>query len=140
MPVSLVDVVPTVLALTQSVVPGPLGAMLPGRSLAGLAADDDRLIVAEDSTSTELMKRYKKPFDERYFRRSLKSVRQGAWKFIWSSDGRHELFDLAADPGETSNVIDQAPERGQAMEAQLQAFLRALKPLALADQRRGDDA
>ena len=66
-PVSLVDVVPTVLALTQSVVPGPLGAMLPGRSLAGLAAADDRLIVAEDSTSTELMKRYKKPFDEHYF-------------------------------------------------------------------------
>ena len=86
------------------------------------------------------MKRYKKPFDERYFRRSLKSVRQGTWKFIWSSDGRHELFDLAADPGETSNVIDQAPERGQAMEAQLQAFLRALKPLAPVDERRGGDA
>ena len=139
-PVSLVDVVPTVLALTRSVVPGPLGAMLPGRSLAGLAADDDRLIVAEDSTSTELIKRFRKPFDEHYFRRSLKSVRQGTWKFIWSSDGRHELFDLAADPGETSNVIDQAPERGRAMEAQLQAFLGALKPLVPADERRGDDA
>jgi arylsulfatase A-like enzyme len=138
--VSLVDVVPTVLGLTRSAVPGSLGAMLPGRSLAGLAPDDDRLIVAEDSTSTDLMKRYKKPFDERYFRRSLKSVRQGTWKFIWSSDGRHELFDLAADPGETSNVIDQAPERGRAMEVQLQAFLGALKPLAPADERRGGDA
>jgi len=91
-------------------------------------------------TATDLIKRFRKPFDEHYFRRSLKSVRQGTWKFIWSSDGRHELFDLAADPGETSNVIDQAPERGRAMWAQLQAFLGALKPLAPAGEGRGGDA
>jgi hypothetical protein len=86
------------------------------------------------------MKRYQKPFDEHYFTRSLKSLRQGTWKFIWSSDGRHELFDLATDPGETINLMDQAPERGRAMEAQLHAFLDALRPLAPRAERRGDDA
>lgn len=139
-PVSLVDVVPTVLALTRSRVPAPLGAMLAGRSLVGPPGDDDRPIVAEDSASTELMKRYQKPFDERYFTRSLKSLRQGAWKFIWSSDGRHELFDLAGDPGETTNLMDQASERGRAMEARLHAFLGALRPLPSSAESRGGDA
>jgi arylsulfatase A-like enzyme len=138
-PVSLVDVVPTVLELTHIEVAPPLRAILPGRSLVDPGADD-RLIVAEDSASTDLMKRYAKPFDERYFTRSLKSLREGTWKFIWSSDGRHELFDLAADPGETTNLMDQAPERGHAMEARLHAFLGALKPLPSGVERRGGDA
>jgi len=139
-PVSLVDVVPTILELTRSEAPPALQAILPGRSLAAPGGDDERLIVAEDSASTDLMKRYQKPFDEHYFTRSLKSLRQGTWKFIWSSDGRHELFDLAADPGETTNLMDQAPERGRAMETQLHAFLDALRPLAPRAERRGDDA
>ena len=138
-PVSLVDVVPTVLALTRSQVPATLGAMLPGRSLVGPEGADDRPIVAEDSASRELMNRYTKPFDEHYFTRSLKSLREGTWKFIWSSDGRHELFDLAGDPGETTNLMDREPERGRTMEARLHAFLGALKPLA-PGERRGDDA
>jgi arylsulfatase A-like enzyme len=139
-PVSLVDVVPTVLELTQSRVAPELAAMFRGRSLVRPDSGADRLIVAEDSASTDLMKRYRKPFDERYFTRSLKSVRQGDWKFIWSSDGRHELFDLAADPGESSNLMEREPERGRRMEADLQGFLAALKPLPAGGERRGGDA
>jgi arylsulfatase A-like enzyme len=139
-PVSLVDVVPTVLALTRTPVAPGLEAMLPGRALTGPAGAEDRPIVAEDSASRELMQRYAKPFDERYFTRSLKSLRQGTWKFIWSSDGRHELFDLADDPGETTNLMEREPERGQAMEAQLHAFLGALRPLPPSGAQRGGDA
>jgi hypothetical protein len=86
------------------------------------------------------MKRYAKPFDERWFTRSLKSIKQGDWKLIWSSDGRHELFDLAADPGETTNLMEREPERGRKMETELQAFLAGLKPLPAGGERRGDDA
>jgi len=139
-PVSLVDVVPTVLELTQSRVAADLATMFAGRSLLRPDPAGGRLIVAEDSASTDLMKRYRRPFDERYFTRSLKSVREGEWKFIWASDGRHELFDLAADPGETTNLMERAPERGRKMEADLQAFLAALKPLPAGAERRGGDA
>ena len=139
-PVSLVDVVPTVLELTRSRVAPELSGILPGRSLVRPGTADDRLIVAEDSASTDLMKRYRKPFDERYFTRSLKSLRQGDWKFIWASDGRHELFDLATDPGETTNLMEREAERGRKMEADLQGFLASLKPLPAGGEHRGGDA
>ena len=32
------------------------------------------------------------------------------WKFIRSSDGRHELYDLAVDPAEAHNLIETAPD------------------------------
>ena len=28
---------------------------------------------------------------------------------MWGSDGRHQLFDLAADPDESRNLIDDPP-------------------------------
>lgn len=37
----------------------------------------------------------------------LRAVRRGDRKLIWSSDGRHELYDLAADPRETSSLFAQ---------------------------------
>jgi hypothetical protein len=35
-------------------------------------------------------------------------------RLIWSSDGRHELYDLALDPGETHNLYD--PDDARALE------------------------
>jgi hypothetical protein len=45
---------------------------------------------------------------------SLRSVRKGRFKLIERSDGRTDLFDLAADPGETADV--SAGHRGVAEE------------------------
>ncbi len=45
-------------------------------------------------------------FDLRPYFRALKSYRRGNWKYIWASDGRDMLFDLAADPREQVNLID----------------------------------
>ena len=35
------------------------------------------------------------------------AVHAGPHKLIWAEDGRHELYDLAADPGERENLIDR---------------------------------
>jgi hypothetical protein len=37
--------------------------------------------------------------------RVTRSVIDGRWHLVSSSDGREELFDLAADPTETTNVV-----------------------------------
>ena len=40
------------------------------------------------------------------------AIRAGDWKLIqYYEDGRHELFDLAQDPGETRNVAAEQPQR-----------------------------
>lgn len=48
------------------------------------------------------------------------AVRSRRWKFI-DHGGRHELYDLAADPGETTNVADDHPDRVAAFERRLAA-------------------
>lgn len=62
--------------------------------VAALAAPEER----------QRRKEYIKP----YLRR-LRAIERYNFRFIWSSNGRHELYDLAADPGETRNLYH--PER-----------------------------
>jgi arylsulfatase A-like enzyme len=40
-----------------------------------------------------------------YLRR-LRAIERYGHRLIWSSNGRHELYDLNADPGETRNLLD----------------------------------
>jgi arylsulfatase A-like enzyme len=51
-------------------------------------------------------------FNERFpeadvskYDRALKMIRTDNYKYIWASDGKHELYDLQADPDELSNII-----------------------------------
>ena len=63
------------------------------------------------------------------------ALREGDWKFLWHPNadavksltyekgpGQYELFDLANDPAETTNVIDEHPDRAERMKARLQAI------------------
>jgi choline-sulfatase len=47
----------------------------------------------------------------------LRSIRTGRWKYIRSP--RPELYDLAADPGETTNVVAQHPQEARTFEEEL---------------------
>lgn len=53
-------------------------------------------------------------------RRAL--VRDG-YKYVWSPDEPHFLFDLEADPGETTNLIGSEPERAESMRSEIEAWL-----------------
>jgi hypothetical protein len=41
--------------------------------------------------------------------RALVAYRAGETKLIWASDGRHRLFDLAADPAESVDRALRSP-------------------------------
>jgi len=43
-------------------------------------------------------------FDPAPFDRELRALRHDGWKYIWSSDGREELYDLGGDPGEACDL------------------------------------
>lgn len=48
------------------------------------------------------------------------AMRDGTWKLVeYFEDGRRELYDLAQDPGETTDVASFHPERVEAMATQL---------------------
>ena len=43
------------------------------------------------------------------FRRVRRVAWEWPWKYVHSSDGRHELYHLERDPGESENRLDREP-------------------------------
>jgi arylsulfatase A-like enzyme len=40
------------------------------------------------------------------FRRRLRAIQRYGFRLIWSSNGRHELYDVRSDPRETRNLLE----------------------------------
>jgi arylsulfatase A-like enzyme len=57
------------------------------------------------------------------FQRMRKVLYTEKFKFIWSSDGAHELYNLKADPAETRNLAPDRPKIVARFEQQLQTLL-----------------
>lgn len=77
--------------------------------------------------------------DYRLAGRHAASLRDARFKYVWSSDGGKELYDLASDPGETSNLAEQRPSDSARMHADLTARLRMFQALAAGSTPREVD-
>jgi arylsulfatase A-like enzyme len=65
------------------------------------------------------------------------AIRQGKWKLIWRTllPTTVELYDLEADPSETTNLANDHPEKVAAMQARINKLAaEAVKPLFFVDQ------
>jgi arylsulfatase A-like enzyme len=102
-PVGTIDIAPTILEAA-----GLDGAGLAGISLCAAADPRPCLVTEFVDPPLERFDRFHR-FDPVAFRRDLRGVRQGDLKYIWSSDGRDELYDLRKDPRETMNLVDTEP-------------------------------
>lgn len=69
-----------------------------------------------------------------------RALYEGDFKFLWSSRGNHQLFDLAKDPEELDNRIHADPERSRDMGRRLAAYLAGLPPPAPAPEGGEIDA
>ncbi|HEX6882070.1 MAG TPA: sulfatase [Planctomycetota bacterium] len=109
-PVVAMDLLPTLLGLAGLPAPAPLD----GVDLAPLLAAGGAL-----------------PSRALYFhyphRRATSAVRRGDEKLVhaWSS-GTSELYDLAADPGETRDLAGERPQRVRELESELRAWLTSV--------------
>lgn len=60
------------------------------------------------------------------------AIREGQWKLVWKNllPSSLELFDLSADPNETTNLAEQHPEKVKALQARLEKLAaESAKPL-----------
>ena len=64
-----------------------------------------------------------------FFDRDLRAIANGSHKLIASSRGKLELFDLAADPGELTDLAPADPERAAALSDRLATIATARPPL-----------
>jgi arylsulfatase A-like enzyme len=143
--VGLHDVFPTMLKLLDLELPADVQAVLPGRSLvgSGISVPPGRLMLGDYEIPDNLLPRYRRKTavtDESFFHRGLRSLHQENWKFIWGTDGRHELYDLAKDPLETHDLIAELPEQAQGMQARLQQLLDGIPKVGESEEPAELDA
>lgn len=103
--------------------PGLVLAELPGdlqRRLSTLFpyAPGERPVISENYYTRA--KDLKNPVWGRRFQRVRQAVFDWPYKLIYSSDGKHELYDLAQDPREQNNLIDERPEVAARLSVALQ--------------------
>jgi arylsulfatase A-like enzyme len=131
-PVQSIDLFPTILE-AAGVEPG----RLPGVSLC--AAADPRPVLVTEYLEPDLARFARfRGFDPAPFDRELRALQHDRHKYIWSSDGREELYDLASDPGERTNLAAADPGRLDAFRALHRAWLADADGLAGAAADRRD--
>lgn len=127
------DLLPTILAMAGTEA-GPTA--LPGRPLVrdGQATAGPAFTISERSRPNLAAFRRRYPqFDTRAFDVRKKAIRTRREKYIWHSDEADEYFDLARDPGEEHNRIEQEGERAEQLR-------RALFDWVASVERFADDA
>ena len=118
---SQIDLLPTVLDVLGYQPPDGLY----GRNLQNLDSRQPRQIISSSFQSALF-------FDVPRFHRTERAIFSGPMKFIHSTKGKRELYDLSKDPQETKNLYN--PDDGAVAELQrnLDEWLRRVKPHASA--------
>jgi len=57
----------------------------------------------------------------------LKTIRTDEFKYIWSSNGQDELYNIREDPGELNNLIEVEPEKAAELKALLKEWLNSFE-------------
>ncbi|MBI3666425.1 MAG: sulfatase-like hydrolase/transferase, partial [Acidobacteria bacterium] len=117
-PVSLVDIMPTVLDVLGMEVPKDLD----GRSLQKPDSGRSRLVISECFPGKRLLSWHPR------FRRVERALVAGSWKFIHSTAGKRELYDLSKDPDETRNLYTADDGASKDLEARLNQWLQTVPP------------
>lgn len=56
----------------------------------------------------------------------VKAIQDGAYKYLWTSDGQDALYDIQADPLERTNLLSKMPEKAAELKAALIATIGPL--------------
>jgi len=125
--VSQVDVMPTIL----EVVGEPAPSHLQGRSLRHPETAGPRMVFSESFEGVSVIK------NNRITRRIERAITRGTMKFITSTLGKRELYDLARDPGETQNLFRPGDPVALDLQSKLNTWM-SLAPAAGAGAKKPD--
>jgi arylsulfatase A-like enzyme len=126
-----------ILGIAKSEIPNDVR----GRSLVPEKLADDPLPFAVSEylvPNLVRMRRLYSGYDIARYDRSLRAIRQNGYKFISTSDGQSELYDLNADPGETQNLAPQNPVLVQEMQSRLSNWLASVRATVEVEPERED--
>jgi arylsulfatase A-like enzyme len=95
--VSTVGIMPTVLEY--------VGLPIPRTVASETLDDEEQILIAESTRDVAWVLSFGKRFD-----RDLKAAYDGNYKFVWNSEGDHELYDIVDDPAEENNLYGEKPD------------------------------
>lgn len=81
-----------------------------------------------DSVSAERIRRRHPHFDLAPYLCDMTAVVDDNWKLVHWASGRHDLYDLAADPHEQRNLADEEPARAAALAQVVYDWAREASP------------
>lgn len=129
-PVQMHDLYPTLLGLAGVAPPAGVAleaVPLPESGVEGPARAADEPIVGEFvGPPVDFLHAMEEAFpgtDLSRFDRTLVALRLGEYKIQWGSDGRHALYRVSQDPGETSDLAVAEPQRLAEMAGAVRRWL-----------------
>jgi arylsulfatase A-like enzyme len=125
--VQTTDILPTILPIAGIDDPA-VRQEIQGTSLLAALGDEPprEFAVAEVQKPLEplaFMRQVDPKFDSRIYNRLYKCARTREYKYVWASDGRDELYDIAKDKDEQQNIIKRRPEIALELRSKLRDFL-----------------
>jgi len=124
------DLFPTILGLTGTAAPPGIdieAVALPGAGLRGAGRPAGSPMIGEVAgPPVEFLRTMQEKFPEAdvaRFDRTQVSFSRDGWTLIWGSDGRHALYDVRSDPGETVDRAAENPARVGEMAADVERWL-----------------
>ena len=134
-PVIQLDVLPTALAASGSIVVPPLGGQSEPVKAGTTILDGVNLLPLLEGKTDKLAPR------ELYFRFGVQhAVRQGDWKLVKASkDTQPMLVNLATDPGEQTDLTAKEPEKAQALQKLFDQWNATMQAPRWEDQRWNGD-
>ncbi len=130
--VQTLDLLPTILAMLGDT-SSKLYRSLQGYDLLSSTRHDFTVAEQAHPDLTTFYQRFP-GVDVSRFDRALKMIRTERHKYIWSSDGHHELYDLQADPDEERNIITQHREIAQDLDRRLTEWRNSFEEATPSDE------
>ncbi len=130
-PVQTHDLFPTLLGLAGA--GPPRGTVIEAVPLPGTGVDGrvrgphDPMIGEVAGPPVDFLQSMREAFpgaDLTRFDRTQVALRRDGWTIQWGSDGRHALFHVETDPGETHDLAADDPDRVRVLAAEVEAWLQ----------------
>lgn len=129
--VQTLDLLPTILAMLGDT-SSETYRRLQGHDLLSSARHGFTIAEQAHPDLTSAYKRFP-GVDVSRFERALKMIRTDRYKYIWASDGAHELYDLQADWDERRNIVAEQPGIAEDLDQRLSEWRNSFEAAAPAE-------